>query len=340
MVELPDDVIDLPNHPDLPGLIFRRFRGKDDYPGIAAVGNAPRKADGQDWVQTADDIARVFAHLVNSDLEQDMLIAEIDNEMVGFTRGEWQQEAAGPYRYWFAIRVLPDWRGHGIRRAMLHWIEARLRHIAADHPVDQPKTLTTFAPDKAHSMIALLESEGYQPVRYFFKMLRSLDEPLPDFAMPAGLEMRPVLPEHHRAIWEASEEAFRDHWGYSPASEEHYQEWLEDPVIFTPELWQIAWDVEKDQVAGQVRTFIDDLENEKSNRRRGYTEFISVRRPYRRRGLARALIAESLRLLKARGMIESALTVDTQNLSGALRLYEACGFKVDSRSASYHKPLE
>ena len=39
-------------------------------------------------------------------------------------------------------------------------------------------------------------------------------------------------------------------------------------------------------------------------RRRGYTEFISVGRKWRRRGLARALIARSLRLLADEGMAE------------------------------------
>jgi GNAT superfamily N-acetyltransferase len=339
MIAAIDDAITLPNAPAVPGLVFRRFRGESDYPAIAAVGNASRDADGADWVVSVEDVAREFAHLVNSDPARDMLIAEVDGRMAGFTRGEWWREDTGLYLYWFSLPLAPEHRGRGIRRAMLHWIEARLRQVAADHPADAPKKFTTFMSDKAPSLLTLLESEGYGPARYFNKMTRPLDEILPDFPMPAGLEMRPVLPEHHRLIWEADNEAFRDHWGHAPAEEAYYQEWLEDPVIFTPELWQIAWDVERNEIAGQVRTFIDELENEKHGRRRGYTEFISVRRPYRKRGLARALIAESLRVLRARGMIESALIVDTENLTGATRLYEECGFRAVSWMAAYRKPL-
>ena len=66
----------------------------------------------------------------------------------------------------------------------------------------------------------------------------------------------------------------------------------------------------------------------------------TTRRPYRRRGLARAMIAESLRTLKARGMTQAALNVDSENLSGATRLYAACGFVVESTWLSYRKPLE
>jgi GNAT superfamily N-acetyltransferase len=78
---------------------------------------------------------------------------------------------------------------------------------------------------------------------------------------------------------------------------------------------------------------------DKIERRRGWTEFISVRRPWRRRGLARALIARSLRIQKAEGMTESALGVDSQNLSGALRVYEDCGFQVVRRSIGFRKAL-
>jgi len=334
-----DDTIFLPHAPDVPGLRFRHFRGPDDYAALAAVGNASRMAGGTEWVVTADDVARMYTHLVNSDPATDMIVAEIDGEMAGFTRGEWELEDEALHLYKFGLTLAPQWHGRGLRPAMLHWVENRLRQMAAGHPAGAPKLLATHAWDKAATLIALLEKEGYRPVRYFHRMTRSLAGPLPDFALPAGLEMRPVRPDQYRAIWDAGNEAFRDHWGYSPVPEEHYQEWLEDPAVFTPELWQIAWDVTTDEIAGQVRTFIDTLENEQYNRQRGYTESISVRRPYRQRGLARALIAESLRVLKAQGMTESALTVDSENISGATRLYEACGFAVDGRATAYRKPL-
>lgn len=326
--------------PDVPGLRFRHFRGPADYPGITATGNASREVDGSDWTMSVDDTARMFAHLENCDPATDMIIAEVAGEIVGHSHTVWLREATGRYRYEFDLLLRPEWRGHAIREAMLHWIEARIRHIAATHPDEAPKRYAVSAFDRAESLIRLLEGNGYRPERYFHRMTRPLDTPLPDFPMPPGLELRPVRPEHYRMIWDAAEEAFRDHWGYAPFPESEYQEWQEDPVIFTPELWQIAWDIEKDEVAGQVRTFIDQRENEKFNRRRGYTEFITVRRPYRRRGLARALIAESLRVLKARGMTESTLMVDSESMTGATTLYETCGFAVVGRAASYHKPLE
>jgi ribosomal protein S18 acetylase RimI-like enzyme len=112
-----------------------------------------------------------------------------------------------------------------------------------------------------------------------------------------------------------------------------------DTTVFQPELWQVAWDIATDQVAGQVRTYIDHEQNKLYHRLRGWTEFISVLRPFRRRGLARALIARSLRAQKQAGMTESALGVDSDNLSGATRVYEDCGFRVVKRTTIYRKPL-
>ena len=139
---------------------------------------------------------------------------------------------------------------------------------------------------------------------------------------------------------DANNEAFRDHWGFTPPTEADYNAWLNNKVIFTPEMWKIAWDVEKNEVAGQVKGFINHEENKEFKRLRGYCEFISTRRPYRKQGVARALIALTLREFKARGMTEAALGVDAQNPNGAVRVYEACGFRVAKRFTTYRKPLE
>ena len=208
--------------------------------------------------------------------------------------------------------------------------EVELATAHPDHPAGAPKQFALGAWQSAADRIALLEGEGYHVARYFNVMVRDLDEPIPDFPMPPGLELRPVLPNHIRPIWDATKEAFRDHWGYSPWPDSDYELWRNDPATFQPELWQVAWDSATDEIAGEVQTFIDAVENEKHGRRRGYTETIGVRRPYRRRGLARAMIAESLRTLKARGMTQAALNVDSENLSGATRLYAKCGFVIES----------
>ncbi|MFO7664047.1 MAG: GNAT family N-acetyltransferase [Chloroflexota bacterium] len=339
LITSPTHTLTLPGAPDVPGLVFRHFRGPDDFAAIAAIGNASRMADGSEWIVTADEVKLEFEHLEHFDPAQDILMAELEGEPAGFAQAEWWQELEGPYRYGIGLNVLPAYRGRGIRRALLRWVEGRLAEMAMDHPPHTEKTYSFFAPDKATGWIAQLTAEGYQPVRYFYKMSRPLSGPLPDFPLPEGLELRPATPDHYRLVWDAANEAFRDHWGYTQHPDEYFDWWLADTTTFQPELWQVAWDIEQNVIAGQIMTFINANENEQFGRKRGYTESISVRRPYRRRGLAHAMICESLRVLQAQGMTEAALAVDSQNLSGATRIYEECGFRTYSRGATYRKTL-
>jgi mycothiol synthase len=65
-----------------------------------------------------------------------------------------------------------------------------------------------------------------------------------------------------------------------------------------------------------------------------------VRRPWRRRGLARALIARSLQVLKDQGMTEACLGVDAQNPNGARHLYESMGFCSVKEFVTYRKLME
>ena len=153
----PGETITLPEAPNVPGLVFRRFRGESDYPGITATDNASREVDGLEWVLTVDDITREYAHLVNSDPLRDMIIAEINGEMVGFSRGEWLLEVSGLYRYLVPVLMSPVWRGRGIRRAMLRWTEARMRQVAAEHPAEARKEFSMWTGPTADSLAALLE---------------------------------------------------------------------------------------------------------------------------------------------------------------------------------------
>ncbi len=57
----------------------------------------------------------------------------------------------------------------------------------------------------------------------------------------------------------------------------------------------------------------------------GWVDILAVRRPWRRRGLALALLLHSFHELRARGRPRVGLGVDAENLTGAVRLYERAG---------------
>jgi ribosomal protein S18 acetylase RimI-like enzyme len=234
--------------------------------------------------------------------------------------------------------LVPGWRRRKIGSAMLHWLENHLREAASAHPTDLDRFFETEVKQHQDGKRIMLERAGYRPVRYFYEMIRPTLEDIPDLPLPGGLELRPALPEHYQAIWTSVNETSVDEWGYSPPTEADYHTWLSNPQ-FQPDLWQIAWELSSGKVVGHVLTYIDHEQNEKLERKRGYTEGIGVDPAWRRRGVARALIAHSLRAQRAAGMSESALVVDSENSSGATRLYESCGFEVVSQNAVYRKPL-
>ena len=326
----------LPGGPDIPGLCLRRFRGEVDYEVLASIVQQSFDADGLDYFYTADDARRFYEHPHNFDPYEDTMYVQVGSETVGYLDVAWRKESEGNRIYRHGGYLLVPWRRKRIGTAMLGWIEQRLRQIAAGHPEDGARFLRAWADDKEIGKLALFEAQGYRPVRYFFEMVNRSMNQLPEALLPSGLEIRPAKPEHYRPVWEALDEAFRDHWGHSPHVEANYQRWIKDRR-FQPELWTIVWD--GDQVAGTILNYIDEEENRERNRKRGYTEDICVRRPWRRRGLARAMLLKSIRRLKDLGMTEAALGVDTDNPSGALRLYTSVGFEPAHKDIVYDKPL-
>lgn len=327
----------IPGAPALTGLSFRGYRDETDFEKMVAVIQGCKQVDQMERSDTAQEIARNYRYAPNFDITRDMVLVEMEGEVIGYYRVMWFFEDAGDAIYTTYGFLLPQWRQHGIGRAVLAYLQAHIRRIAATHPIEQPKYYQSYADEKERDSTALLLAAGYQPTRHFYTMLRPDLENIPDLPLPNGYKLQAVQDDHLPIILAASAEAFRDHWGYSAAAEPTLAQIMEDPD-FDPSLWRVAW--QDDQVAGMVLSYITQTENLEYQRRRGYTENICVRRLYRKQGLARALIAASLHALRERGMQEAALHVDTENLSGALRLYESLGFQPVARHTTYRKPLE
>jgi ribosomal protein S18 acetylase RimI-like enzyme len=329
-------VTDYPTAPMLPGVSFRHLVMPDDLNGMNDVANAARAAEGNDWITSYDQFRAFYEHLSNCDPTTDVMVAEREGRIVGYGRASWYEDLEGQRLYEPTAFAAPG-EPPALFEAISDAMETRCRQIAAMHPAGA-KLFQTDSADTATTRVAVLRARGYEPIRYGFTMVRPHLEDLPGAPLPDGLEIREVQPDQLRTIFDAEVEAFRDHWGMGLPTEADYQQFLTDPVQGEHALWRVAW--EGDQVAGMVRNYINAQENERYGRTRGWVENISVRRPWRRRGLARALIAASFPVLRARGMTEGALGVDTENPNGALQLYESCGFVAVKREAMYRKPLD
>jgi len=325
----------MPELPTLPGVDFRRFRGPDDYPHFARLITAWSQGMGDERVETPEGIASGYENLQRCDPYRDLVVVELDQHPVAYCRVWWNEEAGGPHLYEHACFVDPQVGGRGIGSALFQWNEARLREIASEHDVGE-QLFEVWTNDRNIAATALIRDAGYEPITYAADMVRPSVDDLPDHPLPDGLEIRPVRDVDVRTIWEADVEAFRDHWGFVEHTEADYERFLAFPYFDTT-LWKIAWDDEG--VAGQVKSFVDTAQNEAHDKRRGWTENISTSRRWRRRGVAKALIVESIRELATRGMTEVALGVHTENPNGAFDLYAGLGYEVTATWTTYRKRL-
>jgi mycothiol synthase len=328
--------IRVPHAPHLEGLRFRPVDLDRDLVPLVDLISMANLADRIEWLPTVETLRNDLEHRSNFDLARDTLVAEAaDGELVGAIEtniGVRDGIALHSMETW----VRPSHRVRGLERALLLWAEGRAREAAAEWPRDQPHELGTWVDDSESDAIALLEAEGYRQVRFGFMMVRSLADPIPDRPLPDGLEVRPVVESDHHRIWEADSEAFRDHYAPLERTEQDFLGWFSTPDLDTS-LWRVAW--AGDEIAGSVWNFVWPEENERLDVQRGWLEHISVRRPWRRRGLASALIVDSMRMLRGQGLTEAALGVDAENLSGALHLYESLGFRRHRTGISYRKAL-
>ncbi|MEE4193952.1 MAG: GNAT family N-acetyltransferase [Anaerolineae bacterium] len=316
----------------VPGLAFRYFSGEEDYQLKLDLWKEAREFNGFDWVATLEDVKNDEKWRSHFDIYQQQLYVELYGQPLGYMEFNWNRETRPDVRAHYINLCIPEenWQDD-VPQLMLEFCEQQAAAMTADLPGDIPDVFQVWKKQKAEKQLAFLKANGYQPSRYFFEMVRPIDLPLDEHPMPAGLEIRPAMPEDFRKIWDANQEAFEDHWGYAPPEEGHFEAWLEDR-LFQPQYWKVAWD--GDQVAGMVGNFFDPKENKEFNRQRGFTEDIWVRRPWRGLGLAKALIAESIRMFKEMGMEETCLGVDAENPNGALKLYTRMGYEEDPDKTS------
>jgi mycothiol synthase len=326
----------LADAPPIEGLRFRRPRGDDDdYEAIAEVIAAANLHDGIQWLPTARNLREGIESSVGVDPTTDVVITEIDGHAVAESGTERVvRDGVAVYEVWGTMR--PDVRRRGLGRALLR---ENLRR-AKERSTSEPAALAVDVRGQAHENEvghrALLKSEGFKPIRWFFGMRRPTLADVPGAPLPDGLELRPVTADQHRAIFDAEREAFRDHWSSREQTDGDFSFTFGRTELDT-DLWVVAWD--GDEIAGVVQGWIYPEENATLGVARGWLEHISVRRPWRRRGLGRAITAEALGRLAGAGMTEAMLGVDAENPTGALGLYEGLGFEVDHRSVTYRRPL-
>jgi mycothiol synthase len=286
------------------------------------------EADGDTTVATTPEELKVNWQSPGFNVKADTWVVETkEGRVVGYEEFYNAHAHASLYTDGF---VHPDVKGNGIGTTLLRVIEERARREMALAEPDLRVSLQSSFDSHDEVGRSIHEAQGYDLIRYFWRMEINLQEPPPAPVWPDGVELHPFnIDRDARAVWEATEEAFRDHWGSHPISFEewkHHKFGLDD---FDPSLWVVAWD--GDQIAGFSQ-----------NRYRmgiGWIGTLGVLRPWRKHGLGLALLLHSFGEFYQRGMKTIGLGVDASSPTGATRLYLKAGMHVASEFVTYEKEL-
>src|SRR6185369_3677824 len=191
--------------PELATRKLRPFDRARDFPGLSDLIGEVNRHDDSNWRPSADELERDWGTpRGNFDPNRDAIVVEADGALIGAGSVIWAQRD-DKIVHDLDIWVRPDHRRHGIGREILAWLEARSRASVADGsggPMNLPHVLNGGLISANAASAAFAADAGYETIRYGFQMQRPLDLPILEVALPEGLEVRPVLPEDHRAIWD------------------------------------------------------------------------------------------------------------------------------------------
>ncbi|MFN8486516.1 MAG: GNAT family N-acetyltransferase [Caldilineaceae bacterium] len=235
------------------------------------------------------------------------------------------------------IAVHPAYRERGLGTYLTDWGETRVRERMPDAPADARVTVRSSTLSAYQPSAELLRNLGYQQVRSFYTMVIEMDALPPTPVWPPEITIQSMAPGQERAVYRADYEAFKDHWGYVEAPfEEGFQRWqyfVTSHAHYDPSVFFLAMDGA--EIAGIALCFPKDNEFPDM----AWVDDLGVRRPWRRQGLALALLHHAFGEFYRRGIKKVGLGVDASSLTGATRLYEKAGMRVLRQFDTYEKEL-
>lgn len=284
-----------------------------DADGVTVMLNAIDAAVGRPAVLTASLVDEfIRGHVVDATTDSRVVLSGPDVVAAGFV----STPPEGGHRLDVVGGVAPKARGQGLGRTLLEWQVRRAEEIHAATAPDARWEAHADVAQLDDTAVALLARFGFTPVRYAFDMAASTanvaDIPAPDGVTITAYDADP------RLLHEAHMEAFADHWGHQHRP---FDAWFPTTVgssVFNRALSVVA--MAGSDIAGYTLCYDDAIADQI------YIGQVGVRRAWRRRGLAAAMLTHVLRLAAEAGRTRAALDVDAESLTGAVGVYERVGF--------------
>ena len=304
---------------------------REDFPAVIDLHRASTTFDGAPQVMTLGELEDEFddEHVV---LGTDTMLALVDDEPVGYAYTYHLPSEVREERCYIWGQVAPAHRRAGIGTALMEWAIERAEAQLRSSGRSLPRYIRT---DRYHHITgahALFERMGMRPVRYMEELLRPLTD-LPPIPTVAGIRVLPWPDDRDEAIREEKNASFADHWGSTPTTPSHWQQMVRGHGA-RPDLSFIAVD-DADRVVAHCINHRFAEDDELLGRSDGWIDNLGTLREWRGHGIASALVAHSLHAFAAAGLSHASIGVDSENPSGAARLYRALGFEPHQRSITH-----
>ena len=307
----------------------------EDAEAVIALLGANAAAMGDPLENTLEDILREWAD-PDLDLERDSkVVFTPDGRLIAYSLLWSKGRSMLPVVEVFLHSS--EWETDTFTEpALFAWAENRARENLAEVPPETRVAIHAFSDARETRYLAIAEAAGYHPIRHSFQMGITFDGPPEPPRWPEGFTLRIAEKEDDpQPVYDAFRDAWRDHFGsisgpYEERLEAWRHHWQEN---FAPGLWFLGMD--GDTVAGLCLCEPSFGGDEGI----GFVELLAVRRAYRRRGLAEALLREAFVTLNAAGKHSVLLYVDGESLTGATRLYERADMTARKRFTRVEKEL-
>ena len=296
-------------------------RGQDDEIRVDLYNRA--HAEDEDFVPSTVEETRRWDQSPQEP-HRHRFIAALDGIPAGYAFAQVDPERTDAKGTMSGPHVPPELRHRGVGTELARTVFADLRARGMTQVEVQEL-------DRA-DIDGFLASLGFKPIRRFSRMRRPLADLPRGIGESGEAEIEVVEPtrENLEVNVAIENEAYKEHFNYRPLKLAELEFWArtmaEEDTVFHLSLARVSGGP-----VGYLWYGFDRKEVAHLKKNRGGLLDIGVLKPYRCRGIAKALMLAAMRQLRSDGMDEVDLYVDDTNVTGAHHLYEHLGFALVHR---------
>ena len=307
-----------------------------DLPEIAELLSEGLSFDGLVFVQTAEELAEEFDGTY-CDLDHDVMVAEHESRIIGvgytiFLPSETKEE-----RCYIFGTTKPEYRNKGVGTAVMQWATEHGESLLRSTKRTLPKFLRSDMSATNSTAGSLFQSFNMSPVRWNDDLIIDLANS-PEVFTATEYSIVPWDSSRDEEARTTKNQAFMDHWGSTPTSEEGWEQLVHGSTARLDQSFFALDQYEK--IIGVLLSHRYESDDEVLGKRIGWIDKLATLSEHRKKSVGKSLITHALAAYKRDGLTHAALDVDTENPTGAYGLYTAVGFSTFRGKVTYERIVQ